>query len=333
MPDATSIDDIPTLETADPPAASEGLLASMTRIRVFEDEVMKLFSLNLVRGSTHLCQGQEAVTVGVSSVMQPGDTMTCTYRGHGATLALGSDVDRCFGEILGRVGGLARGRGGSMHFIDPDRGALGSNAIVGGHLPLSAGAALSAKLLGTGSVCIAYSGDGSTNIGAFHESVNLAAIWKLPVVFVIENNQYGEYSPLASTTPIARLADRAIAYGIPGVFVDGNDVVSMAHVAGIAIERARRGEGPTLIEANTYRQQGHSRSDPATYRPAGELEYWLAKDPIENLRRAMARSGRWTDEQVDAIHTAVTAEVVEAKDRALTWPEPGADERLRDVYA
>jgi acetoin:2,6-dichlorophenolindophenol oxidoreductase subunit alpha len=201
-----------------PPSNAEALLASMLRIRLFEEEVQKLFTQNLMRGSTHLCQGQEAVTVGVCSTLQAGDTMTCTYRGHGAVLAMGAPLDKCFAELLGRAGGLCGGRGGSMHLTDMSIGALGSNAIVGAHLPISVGAALSAKLLRTGAVSVAFFGDGSTNIGAFHESLNLAAIWKLPVLFVIENNQYGEYSPLAATTPITRLADRASSYGIPGVF-------------------------------------------------------------------------------------------------------------------
>jgi acetoin:2,6-dichlorophenolindophenol oxidoreductase subunit alpha len=316
-----------------PPAKAQELLASMLAIRFFEEEVQRLFSRNLVRGSTHLCQGQEAVTVGVCSMLATGDTMTCTYRGHGAVLAMGAALDRSFAEILGRAGGLCGGRGGSMHLTDVSIGALGSNAIVGAHLPLTVGAALSAKLLKTGSVSVTFFGDGATNIGAFHESVNLAAIWKLPVLFVIENNQYGEYSPLASTTPISRLADRAASYGIPGVFVDGNDIVSMQAVTRTALERARSGQGPTLIEANTYRQVGHSRSDPAAYRPAGELDRWLAHDPIELLSAAMTAADPDAKQRVAEIRAAVANEVAAAKERALSWPEPDVEDRLKDVYA
>jgi pyruvate dehydrogenase E1 component alpha subunit len=246
---------------------------------------------------------------------------------------MGAPLDRSFAEILGRAGGLCGGRGGSMHLADVSVGALGSNAIVGAHLPITVGAALSSKLLRTGSVSVAFFGDGSTNIGAFHESLNLAAVWKLPAVFVIENNQYGEYSPLASTTPITRLADRAASYGIPGIFVDGNDIASMKAVAATAIARARAGDGPTLIEADTYRQVGHSRSDPATYRPEGELDRWLARDPIDLLSAAMAAAGSEAEHRIAEIRTAAAEEVIAAKDRALSWPEPDVENRLKDVYA
>ncbi len=316
-----------------PPKGAEDLLASMLRIRFFEEEVQKLFTLNLVRGSTHLMQGQEAVSVGVCSELDPTDTMTCTYRGHGAMLAKGAALDASFAEILGRSGGLCGGRGGSMHLTDFSVGALGSNPIVGAHLPITVGAGLSAKLLKTGGVSVAFFGDGATNIGAFHESLNMASIWKLPVVFVIENNQYGEYSPVAVTTPITRLADRAASYGMPGVFVDGNDVVSVAQVARIAIERARAGQGPTLIEADTYRQGGHSRSDPATYRPEGERERWLARDPIVLLEAAMRSTGPDAESRIASIRARAGDDVVQAKDRALSWPEPNVEDRLKDVYA
>jgi acetoin:2,6-dichlorophenolindophenol oxidoreductase subunit alpha len=325
---------LPSLADGAPDDALE-LLATMWRIRLFEDEVKKLFSLNLVRGSTHLCQGQEATAVGVCTALSPGDTMTCTYRGHGAVLAMGAPLDRCFGEILGRVGGLCGGRSGSMHLTDVPLGALGSNAIVGANLPITCGAALSAQHLGTGAVSVAFFGDGATNIGAFHESLNLAAVWRLPAIFVIENNLYGEYSPLASTTPIARLADRAASYGIPGVVVDGNDVTSVRAVAAEAIERARSGAGPTLVEANTYRQQGHSRSDPATYRPDGELEQWLARDPITLLEIAI-RAGTDSEAaegEIQRIRESAATDVVQARDRAVSWPEPAIEDRFKDVYA
>lgn len=315
------------------PDDAEDLLAAMTAIRAFEDEVMSLFSKNLVRGSTHLCQGQEAVTVGISRCLRSGDTMTCTYRGHGAVLAQGAAIDRCFGEILGRAGGLSKGKGGSMHFTDISVGALGANAIVGAHLPISVGAALTASYLDNGNVSVAYFGDGSTNIGAFHEALNLASIWKLPVIFVIENNQYGEYSPQAVTTPIERLADRSSSYGMPGYFVDGNDVVSVREIGKRAVERARAGDGPTLIEADTYRHLGHSRSDPASYRPEEEVKAWLARDPITLLTGAMRRDLPDADTIIERVTERVTRDVHEARDRALSWPEPDADARFEDVYA
>lgn len=313
-----------------PPDADE-LLRAMWTIRFFEDEVKDLFTRNLVRGSTHLCQGQEAVAVGVCRALSPGDTMTCTYRGHGAVLAMGAPVDRSFGELLGRAQGLCGGKGGSMHLADLSVGALGSNAIVGGHLPTSVGAALASQYLGTGAVSVAFFGDGATNIGAFHESLNLASIWKLPAIFVIENNHYGEYSPLEATTPISRLADRAASYGMPGVYVDGNDVVAVRTVARDAVARARAGDGPTLVEADTYRQQGHSRSDPGAYRPDGELDSWIARDPITRLSEAAA--GTLGAERVDEIRDEVRREVKDAAERAIAWPQPEAEARFANVWA
>jgi pyruvate dehydrogenase E1 component alpha subunit len=308
------------------------LLRRMWEIRHFENEVMSLFSQNLVRGSTHLCQGQEAVSVGVCWDLRHSDYMTCTYRGHGAVIAKGAPLDGSFGEILGREIGLCGGKGGSMHLTDVSVGALGSNAIVGAHLPISVGSALSAQVQGRDDVSVTIFGDGSTNIGAFHESMNMAAIWKLPIVFVIENNQYGEYSPLASTTPISQLVRRADSYGMPGVLVDGNDVVAVRAVMSDAVNRARSGLGPTLIEASTYRQVGHSRSDPATYRPDGELEHWLALDPIPRLANAMVTFGVASAVDVAAIEASAKADVLAALDRALASPIPDDNLRLKDVF-
>lgn len=308
------------------------LLEEMLKIRCFEDEVKALFFSGSVRGSTHLCQGQEAVVVGVCSALRPGDTMTCTYRGHGAVLAMGSPVAAAFGEILGKDGGLCGGKGGSMHLADFEKGAIGSNAIVGAHLPIAVGAALAADYRATGGVTVAFTGDGSANIGAFHEALNLAAIWRLPVVFVVENNQYGEYSPIAATTPITRLADRAAGYGMPGQFVDGNDVLATRAVAVEAVGRARGGHGPTLIEANTYRQEGHSRSDPATYRPEGELQSWLERDPIRNLERAMLARGITDETALAGTRDRIRAAVRQALQEARSWPEPSLSRLEEDVY-
>lgn len=311
------------------PADAADLLRQMWRIRLFENAVMELFTRGLVRGSTHLCQGQEAVSVGACTGLLPTDTMTCTYRGHGAVIAKGAPLDACFGEILGRAGGLCGGKGGSMHLTDVSVGALGSNAIVGAHLPISVGAALTSAYHGRDDVAVAVFGDGATNIGAFHESLNMASVWRLPVVFLIENNQYGEYSPLRSTTPIDRLADRAASYGMPGVHVDGNDVVAVRAVMAAAVARARTGQGPTLVEADTYRQVGHSRSDPATYRPAGELDRWLARDPISLLSDAMRAAGGYPP--AEEVQREAAAEVDAALRRAMEMPEPDPATRLRDV--
>jgi TPP-dependent pyruvate/acetoin dehydrogenase alpha subunit len=321
--------------TPAPPATTEQqleFLRSMHEIRFFEDECHRLFAQGLVRGSTHLCQGQEAVAVGACRALREGDTMTCTYRGHGAVLAMGSPLDRCFGEILGKARGLCGGKGGSMHLTDIERGVLGSFAIVGAHLPIATGAAFAARYRGTDEVTLCFFGDGATNIGAFHEALNLASIWKLPAVFVCENNLYGEYSPIATTTPIERLADRADAYGMAKARVDGNDVLAMLEATSEAVARARAGDGPTLIEALTYRQKGHSRSDPATYRPEGELESWLERDPIAISERALAAAGV-ERARLDELRSAAERAVVEALERAKGWRDPDPAARLEHVYA
>jgi TPP-dependent pyruvate/acetoin dehydrogenase alpha subunit len=304
----------------------------MLEIREFEDEVMRLFARNLVRGSTHLCQGQEAVTVGACSALRAGDTMTCTYRGHGAVLAMGAPLDRAMAEILGKADGLCAGKGGSMHLTDVGIGALGSFAVVGAHLPFACGTALAAQTLATGSVSLCFFGDGSTNIGAFHEAMNLAAVWKLGIVFVCENNLYGEYSPIASTTPVERLVDRAAAYSMRAAQVDGNDVVGVRNAVAEACEHARSGQGPTFLEALTYRHMGHSRSDPGAYRPEGELERWQERDPITLLERRLEDEGVARTDLDDARGAARRA-VEEATARALAWPDPEPDDRFEGVWA
>jgi pyruvate dehydrogenase E1 component alpha subunit len=308
------------------------LLTRMHEIRLFEDECHRLFAQGVVRGSTHLGQGQEAVSVGACSALRPGDTMTCTYRGHAAVLAMGAPLDRTFAEILGKRDGLCAGKGGSMHLTDVSVGALGSFAIVGGHLPIACGVAFASRYRGSGEVTVCFFGDGAVNIGAFHESLNLAAIWKLPAIFVCENNLYGEYSPIATTTPIARLADRADAYAMAKARIDGNDVIEVHRTVAEAVEQARAGGGPTLVEALTYRQRGHSRSDPASYRPAAEVETWLARDPIVLHERALAAAGV-EQTSLDALRDAAADAVRAALERAQSWPEPELDERLTDVWA
>ncbi len=307
------------------------LLRSMLEIRLFEDECQRLFARGEVRGSTHLCQGQEAVSVGACSALREGDTMTCTYRGHGATLAMGAPLAETFGEIFGKAKGLCGGKGGSMHLTDVRVGALGSHAIVGAHLPIANGAAFAASYRDTSAVHVCFFGDGSTNIGGFHEALNLASLWKLPVIFICENNLYGEYSPMALTTPIARIADRADSYAMRGIQTDGNRVLGVRDAVSEAADLARAGEGPTLIEALTYRQSGHSRTDPATYRPEGELEEWLQRDPILLLEQALVSDG------VDANRLAAVREEAQeavsgALAEAVSWPEPEPESRFEDVW-
>jgi acetoin:2,6-dichlorophenolindophenol oxidoreductase subunit alpha len=307
-------------------------LRAMTEIRLFEEETQRLFMANLVRGSTHLCSGQEAVVVGACAVLRGGDSMLCTYRGHGAVLAKGAPLDRTFAEILGKERGLCRGKGGSMHLTDISCGAYGSIATVGAHLPIAVGLGLAARYTGSEDLCLCFFGDGATNIGAFHEALNLAAIWKLPVLFVCENNLYGEYTALHLTTPIERLADRATSFGMPGVVVDGNDVSAVFETVGLAARRARSGEGPTLVEALTYRQKGHSRADPGRYRPKEEVEAWLARDPIEITKSALRDRG--VDEEILAdLHRDAEERVRAAARRATEWEEPPLESRLEDVWA
>ena len=262
-------------------------LKRMMEIRTVEDRIQKLFADGMVRGSTHLCNGQEAVSVGVARATEPDDVITCTYRGHGHALALGATPVQVLGEICGRMVGCAGGIGGSMHLMEASVGLLPTFAIVGAGLPIACGAAIAARNLGTDRVAVTVFGDGSTNIGAFHESLNLAAIRRLPVIFVCENNLYGEYTRINLSTPIDDIAVRATAYGMPSEIVDGQDVDAVGAAIARAVERARRGDGPTLIEMKTYRYSGHSRSDPATYRPTGELDTWLKRDPIEILAKRL----------------------------------------------
>jgi TPP-dependent pyruvate/acetoin dehydrogenase alpha subunit len=259
----------------------------MLEIREFEDEVMRLFARNLVRGSTHLCQGQEAVAVGACSALAEGDTMTCTYRGHGAVIAMGAPLDRAMGEILGKAEGLCLGRGGSMHLTDVSVGALGSFAVVGAHLPFACGSALAAQHLGTGSVSLCFFGDGTTNIGAFHEAMNLASVWRLPVVFVCENNLYGEYSPLASTTPVERLADRAAAYAMRAETIDGNDVLGVRDAVTEACAHARSGEGLARADLDAARADARRSVEEATARALD----WPEPEPEDRFQNVWAAEG------------------------------------------
>ena len=308
------------------------LLLTMCTIREFEVEVQKLFAQGLLRATTHLYQGQEAVATGACAMLKHGDTMTCTYRGHGAVLAMGVSLSRAFGELLGRQGGLCGGKSGSMHLTDAPLGAMGSNAIVGAHLPIANGLAFAARYRHSDAVSACFFGDGATNIGAFHEAMNLAGVWRLPVVFICENNLYGEYSPVHATTPITRLADRAASYGMPGVRVDGNDVLAVREVMSAAVERARAGTGPTLIEAMTYRIVGHSRSDPGAYRPAGELASWVERDPIKRSAERLGARGV-APAMLEAIRKEALRRVTAASQLARSWPAPAAEALLSGVYA
>lgn len=305
----------------------------MALIRRTEKAAHDLFLQGLVKGTTHLAAGHEAIAVGASAALRDDDYVFATYRGHHHAMARGATPEECLAELMSRATGLCRAKGGSMHLTKAATNMLGSYAIVGAHLPMAVGAAWSARLRGTGQVAVAFFGDGATNIGAFHEALNLAAVWKLPVLFVCENNLYMEYTPIADVTAVARpAADRASAYGIPGEVVDGNDVVSVQEtVAGLA-GRARAGDGPAVLEAETYRHFGHSRTDPATYRPAEEVERWLKHDPLDIARGRLVEAGV-PEETVTAADERAQEVVRQAIEAAKSAPPPDPREAFTDVWA
>ena len=302
-----------------------GLYRVMVECRRFEVRAQELFFEGLVRGTTHLGVGQEAVAAGFGAAMRQDDYTFCTYRGHNHPLARGVPMAPIFAELFGRANGLMGGKGGSMHLTSVEHGAMGSYAIVGAHLPIALGAAWSAQYRKSGQVAVCFFGDGTTNIGAFHEALNMAAVWKAPVVFVCENNQYMEYTPIRAVTAVPRpAADRASAYGLEPIVVDGNDADAVYAVARRAIDRARAGDGPSLIEALTYRHGGHSRADPGKYRPDEEVQAWLARDPIPALRTRLLAAGV-NAATLDAIDAEARARVAEAEAIARAGPEPSPD--------
>jgi pyruvate dehydrogenase E1 component alpha subunit len=295
---------------------------TMVECRTFEERAQQLFFEGLVRGTTHLGNGQEAVAAGFAGAMRADDYTFCTYRGHNHTLARGVPMAPIFAELFGRGSGLMGGKGGSMHLTSVEHGAMGSYAIVGAHLPIAVGAAWSAQYRKSGQVAVCFFGDGATNIGAFHEALNLAAVWRVPAVFVCENNQYMEYTAIGSVTAVERpAADRAAAYGLEAIVVDGNDVRAVHEVARTAIDAARAGGGPALIEALTYRHGGHSRADPGKYRPDAEVQAWLARDPIPAERARLLAEGV-REAELARIEAEATAAVAAAEAIARDGPEP-----------
>ena len=305
----------------------------MLEIRLFEEKVQELFMEGLIQGTTHLCQGQEAVPVGAISALRDDDYLTITYRGHGHALMRGVPMEACFAELMGRSTGCCKGVGGSMHFTDVERGLLGAFAIVGAGLPVALGAAYSAQLQGLDRVALTFFGDGASNIGTFHESLNIAAAWKVGVVFIIENNLYGEYTPLRETTPLDNLADRAKAYAIPGVVVDGQDVDAVHAAVAEAVARGRAGDGPSLLEMKTYRFRGHSRTDPAKYRPEGELARWQERDPLVLLGRKLDADGALSEDAQGALRVEIQELVDATADSAKQAPFPTLEEIHSYVYA
>jgi acetoin:2,6-dichlorophenolindophenol oxidoreductase subunit alpha len=309
------------------------LFRLQVEIRDCEKRAFDLFLQNLIKGTSHLSIGQEAVAAGFGVAMRKGDKSFCTYRGHAHTLARGASMEGMLGELMLRDIGLMRGKGGSMHLTSVEHGVLGSYAIIGAHLPIACGSAWRAQYLGEKDVSVCFFGDGTTNIGAFHEALNFAAVWKLPVVFVCENNLYMEYTPISEVTAVKHpAADRAAAYGLERIVVDGNDADVVYRTALTALEMARDGGGPSLIECMTYRHSGHSRADPAKYRPPGELEEWLKRDPVVIYRERLREFGV-KQETIDAVEAESKRKVEAATEACKASPQAPVELLTADVYA
>jgi acetoin:2,6-dichlorophenolindophenol oxidoreductase subunit alpha len=324
---ASAVDDIS-------PETRLRLYRIQVELRESEQRAYDLFLQNLVKGTSHLSLGQEAVAAGFAAAMEPGDLTFCTYRGHAHTLARGVPMDKVLGELMGRDNGLLRGKGGSMHLTSVEHGVMGSYAIVGAHIPIACGAAWRAQYKGAKDISVCFFGDGTTNIGAFHEGLNFAAIWKLPVVFVCENNLYMEYTPIGDVTAVPDpAAGRASAYGLESIIIDGQDADAVYRSARTAYDKARSGGGPSLIECRTYRYSGHSRADPAKYRPEGELDHWKGKrDPIRIYRERLIGLGV-PETTLKEIEDVVRQRVEEATAICKAAPPPSADILMTDVYA
>jgi TPP-dependent pyruvate/acetoin dehydrogenase alpha subunit len=306
---------------------------SMVRIRAFEERVAKEFAAGTIPGAAHLYSGQEAVAVGVCANLRTADYITSTHRGHGHLIAKGAKTHLMMAEIFGKKTGYNKGKGGSMHISAPELGIMGASGIVAGMVSIAAGAALSAQMRGTDQVAICFMGDGATNSGRFHESANLAACWNLPVIYIIENNLYGESTPLSAVCRLANLSDRAVAYGIPGMTIDGNDVMAVFKASGECINRARRGDGPSIVECKTYRYHGHFEGDPQTYKPKAEIEDWMKKDPIPRSRLVLIGMGILSQDFAESIDRELNMEIDQAIKFAVESPHPAPEETLEDVYA
>lgn len=309
------------------------LYKRMVTIRVFEQTAAEYFAKGEIPGFVHLYIGEEATAVGVIDCLEPQDYVASTHRGHGHAIARRADVNRMFAELFGKKTGYCKGKGGSMHIADMTLGFLGANGIVGAGLPLATGAALACKYQKNNGVAVCFFGDGASNRATFHEALNLASVWKLPVVFVCENNLYGISTRQDRHQNITDVADRASAYGMPGISVDGNDVFAVREAAEEAVARARRGDGPTLIECKTYRHHGHFEGDACTYRCTEELNEWKQKDPIVRAKKRMIELGVFTEEDDQALWAEVKDQIQKAVEFAQNSPVPDVADLLEDVYA
>ncbi|NFL95869.1 pyruvate dehydrogenase (acetyl-transferring) E1 component subunit alpha [Clostridium botulinum] len=305
---------------------------TMLKIRKFEQVAMNTFAEGKIPGFVHLYIGEEAVATGVCANLKDSDYITSTHRGHGHILAKGGDLKFMMAELFGKATGYCKGKGGSMHIADATKGILGANGIVGAGHNIAVGAGLSAQYRGTDQVCVCFFGDASTNQGTFHESLNMASVWKLPVVFVCENNLYGISMSQNRHQAIKDVADRGVAYNVPGIVVDGNDVFAVYEAAKEAIKKAREGKGPTLIECKTYRHRGHFEGDPCVYKPTEEQEEWLAKDPIPRFEKYLVENEILTEEKLKEVQNKVESQIDEAVDFANNSPYPELESVLEDVY-
>lgn len=312
----------------------KGLYKQMWLIRYFDEQVDQFFAKGMIHGTTHLAVGQEATAAGACALLSDEDKITSTHRGHGHSIAKGGRVDKMMAELFGRTTGYCKGKGGSMHIADLDKGNLGAMGIVGGGIPLAVGSALTAHMKKLDYVAVCFFGDGASNEGSFHEAINMASIWDLPVVFFCENNQYGMSGNVSEMTNVENIADRAAAYGIPGVVIDGNDIIEVINATYEATERARLGEGPTLIEAKTYRWKGHSKSDAKKYRTRDEEKDWRDnRDPIKRFKEDLVEAGIATEDELETLKKAAKQEMDDAVEFAQNSPMPSLDELLTDVYA
>jgi pyruvate dehydrogenase E1 component alpha subunit len=304
----------------------------MIEIRTLEEQINELFASGEIRGTTHLCIGQEALAVGMASVLRPTDIVSATYRGHGIALALGLSPESVLGEIMGKTVGCCGGVGGSMHLSNMELGLLPTSAIIGGGMPVAAGAALSFQTRGTDDVAVAVFGDGATNIGAFHETLNLAAIWNLPIIFICDNNVYGEYSRIDITTPLEDLHIRGESYRMPHYAIDGMDIAAVQEGIQKAVDHARSGKGPTFIEAKTYRFSGHSRADLALYRPEGELEKWQARDPIKLTEEKLVKEKLVDAAQITKIKEETLKVIRGVVEVCKSAPNPTLASMFQNIY-
>lgn len=332
MPDTFRDANVPYAVRAYSPDQLCEALKNMMLIRKFEEGAEDSYTRGLIHGTMHLSIGQEASAVGSCMSLTDEDKITSTHRGHGHCVAKGADLGKMFAEFFGKETGYCKGRGGSMHIADPAKGNLGANGIVGGGLPIAVGAALSAKRLGTGAVTVCFFGDGANNEGAFHEALNMAAIWKLPVVFVCENNKYGMSTSTERSTAVQNIADRAASYSMPGVTVDGNDFSAVTEAVDAAVARARAGEGPSLVENVTYRWRGHSKSDRNRYRTKEEIAEWMERDPIAAMAAMLIDHKIIDKDGVAALEAETTQIIKDAIAFASASPDPDVREATRDVY-